>query len=69
VTTIVGISPRSACLILGLIIYYTIVRSVAGEALKPWLGGESQPMGIVGVGTYKKKYEPHNGSSGQLLPV
>lgn len=24
--------------------------------MKPWLGGESQPKGIVGVGTYKRKH-------------
>jgi len=23
--------------------------------MKPWLGGENQPQGIVGVGTYKRK--------------
>jgi len=39
-----------------LVIYYTIVRNPSGEAMKPWLGGESQPEGIVGVGTYKRKY-------------
>jgi len=35
--------------------------------MKPWLGGESQPKGIVGVGTYKRKEETldeqHNSSS------
>jgi hypothetical protein len=39
----------------GLVIYYTIINSISGEAMKPWLGGESQPKGIVGVGTYKRK--------------
>ena len=41
--------------ITGLVIYYTVVNSIAGEAMKPWLGGEAQPQGIVGVGTYKRK--------------
>ena len=34
--------------------------------MKPWLGGETQPKGIVGVGTYKREYETpeeHNNSS------
>jgi solute carrier family 35 protein F1/2 len=42
-------------LISGLVIYYSIVKNIAGEAMKPWLGGANQPMGIVGVGTYKRK--------------
>ena len=36
-------------------IYYCVVKNVAGEAMKPWLGGEEQPKGIVGIGTYKRK--------------
>jgi hypothetical protein len=42
-------------LISGLTIYYTIVNNIAGEAMKPWLGGANQPKGIVGIGTYKRK--------------
>ena len=40
----------------GLIIYYCVVTNPSAEALKPWLGGEAQAEGIVGVGTYKRKY-------------
>jgi len=43
------------CVILGLMIYYTVVRSVRGESKKPWLGGEEQEEGIAGIGTYKKE--------------
>jgi hypothetical protein len=32
------------------------VTNPSAEALKPWLGGEAQAEGIVGVGTYKRKY-------------
>jgi hypothetical protein len=28
--------------------------------MKPWLGGEQQPKGIVGVGTYKRKVRPED---------
>jgi hypothetical protein len=31
--------------------------------MKPWLGGESQPKGIVGVGTYKRRDEVQNNPS------
>jgi solute carrier family 35 protein F1/2 len=58
VMTILGNSPLQICgqnLISGLVIYYSIVKNIAGEAMKPWLGGANQPMGIVGVGTYKRK--------------
>jgi len=41
-------------------VYYTIVNNISGEAMKPWLGGASQPEGIVGVGTYKRKYMAEN---------
>jgi len=41
--------------IVGLTIYYAVVKNVEGEAMKPWLGGENQSGGIVGVGTYKRK--------------
>jgi len=41
----------------GLTIYYCIVKTVAGEAMKPWLEGEEQKGGIVGIGTYKSKRE------------
>jgi hypothetical protein len=47
-------------LTLGLIIYYAIVKNIDGEAMKPWLGGEQQPKGIVGVGTYKRKVRPED---------
>lgn len=43
------------CVVLGLTIYYVVVRGVEGEARKPWLGGEAQEAGVAGVGTYKKK--------------
>jgi len=46
-----------------LIIYYAFVKNVQGEAMKPWLGGESQQGGIVGVGTYKRKNEQLDGPS------
>jgi hypothetical protein len=52
--TIVGMSIGSISDDEGLIIYYAVVKNVEGEAMKPWLGGESQPKGIVGVGTYKR---------------
>jgi len=48
------------CVLVGLIVYYTVVRSVRGEAKKPWLGGESQEAGISGVGTYKQGNAPVN---------
>jgi hypothetical protein len=35
--------------------YYAIVKNIDGEAMKPWLGGEDQPDGIVGIGTYKRR--------------
>jgi hypothetical protein len=37
-----------------LIIYYCVVKTIGGESVKPWLGGEQQTGGIVGVGTYKR---------------
>lgn len=37
--------------------------------MKPWLGGESQQGGIVGVGTYKRKNEPLDQSDSQSSPV
>jgi len=43
---------------IGLVIYYAVVKNVEGEAMKPWLGGESQPNGIVGIGTYKRDRHP-----------
>jgi hypothetical protein len=47
--------PRGMLMCVGLTIYYTVVKNVAGEAVKPWLGGEAQMDGIIGVGTYKQK--------------
>lgn len=37
--------------------------------MKPWLGGESQPKGIVGVGTYKRKHETIDEQNTHLSPV
>jgi hypothetical protein len=39
------------------------VNNIAGESVKPWLGGETQPKGIVGVGTYKRKTAEENASA------
>jgi hypothetical protein len=36
--------------------------------MKPWLGGESQPEGIVGVGTYKRN-DIVDEPNGEATPV
>ena len=53
---------------LGLTIYYCIVKTVAGEAMKPWLEGEDQTGGIVGIGTYKRKREGIDEESSPQTP-
>jgi solute carrier family 35 protein F1/2 len=41
---------------LGLFVYFTLTKSVLGEAKKPWLG-HNQHLGISGIGTARRKAE------------
>ncbi|KAK9469281.1 hypothetical protein V1512DRAFT_231564 [Lipomyces arxii] len=45
--------------IAGMIVYNVIVRSIKGEAFKPWLG-KNQESGISGVGTAKTAQQDYN---------
>lgn len=42
------------CTIIGVLVYYLVPTSLAGESRKPWLGSD-QELGIAGVGTAKRK--------------
>ncbi|KAH0537591.1 hypothetical protein FGG08_005623 [Glutinoglossum americanum] len=40
----------------GLIVYFTLTKSVLGDAKKPWLG-RNQQLGVSGIGTARRKAE------------
>lgn len=44
-----------AMVIIGVTIYYTVVRTIEGEARKPWLKSNE---GVVGIGTYARNNQP-----------
>lgn len=50
------------CTIMGVVVYYLVPRSVAGESYKPWLGTD-QELGISGVGTAKRSDGTVNGKA------